>query len=32
MSVSNTVFIPETAILGQNVIIEDDVEIGNGVE
>ncbi|MDI9370215.1 MAG: N-acetyltransferase [Synergistaceae bacterium] len=32
MSISKSVFIPETAVIGHNVVIEDGVEIGPGVE
>lgn len=32
MSISESVFIPETAVFGHNVVIEDGVEIGPGVE
>ena len=32
MNISANVIIPETAILGHNVVVEDDVEIGPGTE
>ncbi|MGI6783469.1 MAG: DapH/DapD/GlmU-related protein [Aminivibrio sp.] len=32
MSISESVFIPETAVFGHNVVIESGVEIGSGVQ